>query len=126
MKKRQKILLLLLLYPFSVSIMKKKVTGLFIFLLFIGFAKGYGQDDEVIMDCLMRLDCQIHEDFMLCRQMDCFDSIPKLKYALTCQLNKFDSKDGHVKVFIEVFKPMTRVNINTLLLIICISTIEAI
>lgn len=87
--------------------MKKIIFSLFI-LSFAFSIKGYGQWDEDIMDCLMGLEYRIHEDFVLCGEMDCFDSIPKLNEALTCQKNKFNSKDGHVKIFVEVFKPMTR------------------
>jgi hypothetical protein len=84
----------------------KKIAGMLFILFFAFFTEGYGQSDEVIMDYLMGLEYQIHEDFVLYGKMDCFDSIPKLNNALTCQKNKFNSKDNHVKVFMSVHKPM--------------------
>jgi hypothetical protein len=85
-------------------------------LLFIPFFFFFGERedtityniDEIKMDYLMGLEYQIHEDFVGRDEMDCFDSIPKLKYTLTCKRNIFNSKDDHVKIFIGYFEPMTK------------------
>jgi hypothetical protein len=61
--------------------------------------------DDYIMDCSMGLEYQLHEDFVLIKKMECFDSIPKLHWALTCMENKFNS-NNHIKVFVSVQAPI--------------------
>jgi hypothetical protein len=89
------------------AIQVKKTTLLLFISFFVLFAKGYGRSIEEVMEHSMGIERRTHEDFVLDGKIDCFDSIPRLKEMLTCKDNQYNSKDGHVKIFMGTFV-MTR------------------